>query len=170
MKNKLFLIAFIGLLSVNVQASSVEEIIKENQIFCAIAGYVIGTVSYNFCTSADVGRVLTFHFNYGQETKSHYHDEKKVSEVHGVDFLGCTAFTSNIQKTNYEGNISKDIDDIKTEMHKLNQKFIPKNSPSICFQTQKNKNVIVALDPQAIATGLVAGGLCAGIAYYVAKK
>lgn len=170
MKNKLFLIAFTALFCMNTQASSIEDIIKQNPTACAVASYVIGTVCYNLCTTFDVGRAVTFQVNYNHETKSRHGDEKKVSDVHGIDFAGVTMFASNIQTSNYEGDILKDVDHIKTEMQELNKKFIPKNSASICLDVQDNKNIVVALNPQAIATGLITGGLCAGIAYYAAKK
>lgn len=168
MKKKLLVIGLIAMLGVNLQASSLQETIASNPGTCAAIGYAVGTIGYNLYTSSDapaIGRALTFHFNYTQETKSQHGDEKKVSEVHGVDLLGCTTLISNIQKTNYEGNISKDIDDIKGELYKLNQKFLRDHSAWI-GHTQKNKIVVVALDPQAIATGLV----CAGIAYYALQS
>lgn len=170
MKNKLFLIAFTALFCMNTQASSIEDIIKQNPTACAVASYVLGTVGYNLCSTFDVGRAVTLQVNYNHETKSRHGDEKKVSDVRGIDFAGVTMFASNIQTTNYQGDIVKDVHDIKIEMQKLNKRFIPKNSASICFDLQNNKSIVVALDPQAIGVGMLTGMVYAGIAWYIAKK
>lgn len=88
MKMRLLAVALISLLVINVQASSLREIIAQNPGTCAAAGYAVGAIGYQALRGCKIDPFV----NYVEKEGSRNKDELGEFTLIGLQSMGMSMY------------------------------------------------------------------------------
>lgn len=157
MKHKLFLIVFTALLSMNLQASSLREIIAENPGTCAAVGYIAGLcLAGSSCYS-------TREFSYANEAGG-------IADFSSINFFGfkCT------EKSNVICSNTTPYEEIKNSVnfensHSLFGLRYVFNQKTF-YSHHSHDEVSFLIERKVLKLGLITAGMFYGAAVVAANK